>query len=182
MSNRSYVVGFVCGVLAIAAAAGCATQRNQIKPAAMQQAGASSLASIAGVWEGEVWEQAPYYPQGVRRITLDVATDGTWTAKSGDVECASGTATIRGGLVFLRSTWRGPDFCMPYARVERRAHAGRLRHDVQGARGIGDDRPETGQPASGDDRADLGAAVAPTRAPRPIYRLHIFSIASRRLP
>ena len=59
MSNRSYVVGFVCGVLAIAAAAGCATQRNQIKPAAMQPAGASGLASIAGVWEGEVWEQAP---------------------------------------------------------------------------------------------------------------------------
>jgi len=119
MSNRSYVVGFVCGVLAIAAAAGCATQRNQIKPAAMQPAGASGLASIAGAWEGEVWEQAPYYPQGVRRITLDVATDGTWTAKSGDVECASGTATIRGGLVFLRSTWRGPDFCMPYSLASK---------------------------------------------------------------
>ena len=52
MSSRSYVVGFVCGVLAIAAAAGCATQRNQIKPAAMQPAGASGLASIAGAWEG----------------------------------------------------------------------------------------------------------------------------------
>ena len=124
MSSRSYVVGFVCSVLAIAAAAGCATQRSEVKPAAMQPGSPPNVASIAGVWEGEIWEQAAYYPQGVRRITLDIARDGTWTATSGDVECASGTATIRGGLVFLRSTWRGPDFCMPYSLASK---GGRMR-------------------------------------------------------
>ena len=119
MSSRSYIVGFVCSVLATAAAAGCATQRSEIKPVAIQPAAAPDLASIAGVWKGEVWERPTHYLQGVRRITLDVAKDGTWTAKTGDVDCASGIATIRGGLVFLRSTWRGPDFCMPYSLASK---------------------------------------------------------------
>jgi hypothetical protein len=118
MSSRSCIVGFVSSVLAIAAAVGCASQgearlSSEVKPVVIQPASAPDVASIAGVWRGEVWERPTHYLQGVRRITLDIARDGTWTAKSGDTACASGTATIRGGLVFLRSTWSGADFCMP---------------------------------------------------------------------
>ena len=102
-------------VLAMAALAGCATTpRNTVAPVTMQR-GSLDTASIAGVWEGEVWEMPTHYIQGVRRVTLTIDQDGSWTATSGGKPCASGTATVRGGLVVLAGSRTGPDYCLPYS-------------------------------------------------------------------
>jgi hypothetical protein len=82
---------------------------------AIETSSAFDIASIAGVWEGQVWEMPTHYLQGVRRITLNISKDGSWTASSGSTECASGTASIHGGLVVLGGIRHGPDFCMPYS-------------------------------------------------------------------
>jgi len=114
MLSRARIAG-LSSVLAVAALAGCATTpRNTVAPVAMQP-GASNTASIAGVWQGEVWELPTHYIQGVRRVTLTMNRDGSWTAMSGDKPCASGTATVRGGLVLLAGSRTGPDYCMPYS-------------------------------------------------------------------
>ena len=110
MLSRGRVAGFVWGVLAVAAVAGCATQGSAVAP---------GTASIAGVWEGQVWEMPTHYLQGVRRITLNIAKDGSWTATSAGAQCASGTASVHGGLVVLAGTRTGPDFCMPYSLASK---------------------------------------------------------------
>jgi len=107
-------------VLAVAALAGCATTpRNTVAPVTMQR-GSLDTASIAGVWEGEVWEMPTHYIQGVRRVTLTIDRDGSWTATSGSKPCASGTATVRGGLVVLAGTRTGPDHCLPYSVASKK--------------------------------------------------------------
>ena len=118
MLSRSRVAGFVWSVLAVAVATGCATHRSAVAPVAMERS-SSDTASIAGVWEGEVWEMPSHYLQGVRRITLNINPDGSWTATSGGTQCASGTASVRGGLVVLAGTRTGPDFCMPYSLTSK---------------------------------------------------------------
>ncbi len=119
MLSRGRVAGLAWGFLAVAAVAGCATQRSAVAPVAMERSSSSDTASIAGVWEGEVWEMPTHYIQGVRRITLNVHQDGSWTATSAGVQCASGTASVRGGLVVLAGTRTGPDFCMPYSLTSK---------------------------------------------------------------
>jgi hypothetical protein len=115
MLSQVRIAGFLSSVLAVAALAGCATTpRNTVAPVAMQP-GPSNTASIAGVWQGEVWEMPTHYIQGVRRVTLTINRDGSWTAMSGDKPCASGTATVRGGLVVLAGSRTGPDYCLPYS-------------------------------------------------------------------
>lgn len=115
MVSRIRIAGLLTSVLAVAALAGCATtSRNTVAPVAMQR-GSSDTASLAGVWEGEVWEMPTHYIQGVRRVTLIIDRDGSWTATSGGKPCASGTATARGGLVRLAGTRTGPDYCLPYS-------------------------------------------------------------------
>jgi hypothetical protein len=116
MLSRVRIAGFLTSVVVVAALAGCATttQRNSVAPAAMQRS-SSDTASIAGVWQGEVWEMPTHYLQGVRRVTLNINRDGSWTATSGGKPCASGTATTRGGLVVLAGARTGSDYCMPYS-------------------------------------------------------------------
>lgn len=115
MLSRARIAGFLSSLVAVAALAGCATTpRNTVAPVAMQS-GPSNTASIAGVWQGEVWEMPAHYIQGVRRVTLSMNRDGSWTAMSGDKPCASGTATVRGGLVVLAGSRTGADYCMPYS-------------------------------------------------------------------
>jgi hypothetical protein len=109
MLSPGRVAGFAWGFLAVAAVAGCATQRGAV----------ADTASIAGVWEGEVWEMPSHYLQGVRRITLNVNKDGSWTATSAGAQCASGTASVYGGLVVLTRTRTGPDYCMPYSLASK---------------------------------------------------------------
>jgi len=119
MLSRRRVAGFAWGLLAIAAIAGCATQRSTIAPVAMERSSSSDTAAISGVWEGEVWEMPSHYIQGVRRITLNVNEDGSWTATSAGVQCASGTASVYSGLVVLAGTRTGSDHCMPYSLASK---------------------------------------------------------------
>src|SRR5262245_63419615 len=119
MSTRSRLVGFVTAVVGVALSAGCATHRGVVSPVSMTESSTPSTASLAGVWEGEVWEMPTHYLQGVRRITLDITRDGRWTASSGGAPCASGRVSVRGGLVVLGGEPKGPDFCMPYSLASR---------------------------------------------------------------
>jgi hypothetical protein len=119
MLSRCRVVGFAWGLLAVAAVAGCATQRGAVSPVAMERSNSSGTASIAGVWEGEVWEMPSHYIQGVRRITLNINKDGSWTATSAGAQCASGTASVHGGLIVLAGTRTGADYCMPYSLASK---------------------------------------------------------------
>jgi hypothetical protein len=113
MLSRRRVAGFVSGLLVVSAA-GCATHRD-LPWSATSMAGAQDVSSVAGVWEGQVWEMPTHYIQGVRSITLTIARDGSWTASSGGAQCASGTASVRGGLVVLGGSRTGPDYCMPHS-------------------------------------------------------------------
>jgi hypothetical protein len=60
-----------------------------------------------------------HYIQGVRRITLNINKDGSWTAMSAGVQCASGTASVYGGLIVLAGTRTGADYCMPYSLASK---------------------------------------------------------------
>jgi hypothetical protein len=115
MLNRVRTARFVWSLLAVAVSAGCASQQARVKPVAMERNSSSDTTPLEGVWEGEVWEMPTHYIQGVRRVTLKIAKDGSWTATSGGTQCASGTASVRGGLVILGGTRAGPDYCMPYS-------------------------------------------------------------------
>ena len=120
MLSRREIARFAWSVLAIAALAGCATHQSAVAPVAMEEMSTSlDTASITGVWEGQVWEMPVHYLQGVRRITLKIARDGSWTANSGDAQCASGMASVRSRLVILGGTRTGSDFCMPYSLTSK---------------------------------------------------------------
>jgi hypothetical protein len=119
MLTRGCFAAFVWGVVAVALSAGCASQRGTVQPVSMDDSSTLGTAAIAGVWEGEVWEMPTHYLQGGRRITLNIARDGRWTASSGGTSCASGTALVRGGLVVLGGERTGSDFCMPYSLASR---------------------------------------------------------------
>jgi len=119
MLTRSRIAGFVWGAVAVLVSAGCATQRGTVEPVSMERSSTFDMASIAGVWQGEVWEMPTHYLQGVRRITLNIDRDGRWTASSGGIQCASGTASVRGGRVVLAGERKGPDFCMPYSLTSK---------------------------------------------------------------
>jgi hypothetical protein len=117
--ERDSIAGLAWIAFGVLLAAGCAAPRTAASPEAMDRGASSDVAALAGVWEGEVWEMPTHYLQGVRRITLNIARDGRWTASSGDAACASGTASVRGGLVVLRGERTGPDYCMPYSLASR---------------------------------------------------------------
>src|SRR5262249_50649329 len=119
MLSRGCVAGLVWGALAVALSSGCATRRGTVATASIERSSTSEMATIAGIWEGEVWEMPTHYLQGVRRITLDIARDGRWTASSGGTQCASGTASVRGRRVMFKGERKGPDFCMPYSLTSK---------------------------------------------------------------
>lgn len=122
MFTRSRLVGFVAAVVGVALSAGCATHCGVVSRVSINESSTPRTASPAGVWEGEVWEMPTHYLQGVRRITLNIARDGRWTASSAGTPCASGTAAIRGGLVVLSDDRTGPDYCLPYSLGSRDGH------------------------------------------------------------
>jgi hypothetical protein len=122
MLNRMRLAGCVWGFLVIVAAAGCAGRRDVGSSTAMQ--GGADVAPFDGVWEGQVWEMPVHYIQGVRTITLQIARDGSWTATAGGTQCASGTASVHGGLVVLGGTRVGQDYCVPYSLT---ANDGRMK-------------------------------------------------------
>jgi len=110
MLSRGRVAAVAWSVVAVVLSWGCAAPRGGVAPDA---------SSIAGTWEGEVWEMPTHYLQGARRITLTISRDGAWTATSGGARCASGRLSVRDGLVVLGVERAGPDFCMPYSLASR---------------------------------------------------------------
>jgi hypothetical protein len=119
MRIRGRVAGLVWSAVALALSAGCAAPQSAVLPASIDASSRADTAALAGVWEGEVWERPTHYLQGVRRISLNIARDGTWTASSGGTPCASGTASVRGGLIVLGGDRAGPDFCLPNSLASR---------------------------------------------------------------
>lgn len=113
MLSRVRIAGFVWSFLAVTAAAGCAGRRDASSAVSMQSG--ADMASLEGTWVGQVWEMPVHYIQGVRTITLQIGRDGSWTAAAGGTQCASGTASVNGGLVVLGGTRVGQDYCVPYS-------------------------------------------------------------------
>src|SRR5512138_843021 len=113
MPSRIKITRFVWGCLAIAALTGCAARHDSGHPVAVQSG--ADVAPLEGTWIGQGWEMPVHYIQGVRTITLQIARDGSWTATAGGTQCASGTASVHGGLVVLGGTRVGQDYCVPYS-------------------------------------------------------------------
>jgi hypothetical protein len=112
MSLRS-AIEVAWGFLAVTVSVGCARHDAAPVSAAMVETRSADTGPLEGVWEGEVWETASYYNQGVRRVEVRVSNSGSWTASSGGTVCATGTATTRDGLVILDGHPVGPDLCVP---------------------------------------------------------------------
>src|SRR5262245_12461711 len=102
MPGRIRITRFVWSCLAIAALAGCAARHDTVKSG-------TDIAPIEGTWVGQVWETPVHYIQGVRTITLQIGRDGSWTASAAGAHCASGTASVHGGVVVLGGTRVGQD-------------------------------------------------------------------------
>ena len=106
MLSTVRIAGFLWSFLAVAAAAGCAGRRDASSAVSMHSG--ADMASLEGTWVGQVWEMPVHY-------TLQIGRDGSWTAAAGGSQCASGTASVNGGLVVLGGTRVGQEYCMPYS-------------------------------------------------------------------
>ena len=113
MLNRMRIAGCVGMALVIAAVAGCAGRREALRSEAAS--GSPEIAAFEGIWEGQAWEMPVHYLQGTRRVTLQIGRDGSWTASTGGVQCATGTASMRGGLLILGGARTSQDYCVPYS-------------------------------------------------------------------
>lgn len=120
MGTRTRFFRIVASVFALGALAGCGRLATLDPPGAARPAPAN-LSALEGVWEGQLWETPTDNFQGVRRVTVNVAGGGAWTATIGGVECARGVATRGDGLVILAS--RAPATgapCIPYSLAHDR--------------------------------------------------------------
>ena len=61
-------------LLVVAASVGCAGHATS-----SYAPGDGNVAGIEGVWYGEIWETPTAYYQGVRRVTVNIFNDGSWT-------------------------------------------------------------------------------------------------------
>ena len=79
------------GAAALAlAVGGCTSVRGaEDAPAASIR----SAASLAGHWQGTVWETGAWLIQGATPLDLQISEDGTWHGKAGKAD-ASGTAWL----------------------------------------------------------------------------------------
>jgi hypothetical protein len=101
---------FALAVLAALAAAGCghatARARTAVEPSASVS---QSMQSLAGHWQGTVWETAASLYQGSTPLDLRLADDGTWRGTVGKAE-GSGTARLDGrGRLVISGTAIAPD-------------------------------------------------------------------------
>jgi hypothetical protein len=111
--KRSLTAAWI--VLVVVASVGCARQAFWYAPGDL-----SNTTAIEGVWYGEVWELPNGYYQGVRRVTVNIFRDGSWTAASGPRECGAGRASAVGDLVvFDESRPRAGDRCLPHSAAIR---------------------------------------------------------------
>jgi hypothetical protein len=103
------------GLFGAIALVGCASHEAAVSRAALAETSSTHTARLEGVWEGEVWETPSDYNQGVRRIAVKIASDGSWTASTGGAVCATGIAAAREGLVILDRNQIGSALCMPHS-------------------------------------------------------------------
>jgi hypothetical protein len=104
MRSKAFVVMAVTLALA-----GCATglPDRDASPAAAIPPVPEAIRSLAGQWEGGLWETPAASGQGQGALRLSLADDGTWrgTVKG---RPASGTIVRRGTLVVLLGTVTAP--------------------------------------------------------------------------
>ena len=114
MTSPRSAIGVAWGLLvAVTVSVGCARHDLAASRAAMVGTGSTDTGALEGVWEGKVRETPSFYLQGVRRVAVKVSNRGSWTASSGGAVCATGTATVRDGLVIPDRDPVGPDRCVP---------------------------------------------------------------------
>src|SRR5438445_12748891 len=88
MTRNAIVVGAAALALAVG---GCASGRGeQAAPAASIS---SAAASLAGHWQGTLWETGAWLIQGATPLDLQISEDGTWRGKAGKAD-TSGTAWL----------------------------------------------------------------------------------------
>jgi len=74
MMNLRRVIGLVAwSFLAVCVPVGCAHHDAAASRTAMVGADSADTAALEGVWEGEVWETAAFYVQGVRRVAVKIS-------------------------------------------------------------------------------------------------------------
>jgi len=110
--------GLAAGLLAIVAAAGCASLTEPGRGVVLTD----YSSSLEGIWEGQVWENPSDYRQGVQNIKVDISRTGSWTATTKGAECARGEASVRADLVILRSRAEAGPPCLPYSLRLARGH------------------------------------------------------------
>ena len=110
-------LGLAAGLLAIAAAAGCASLTEPSRGVLLTSTSSSprGVWSLEGIWEGQVWENPSDYRQGVQNIRVDISRTGSWTATTKGAECARGEASVRDDLVILRSRAEAGPPCLPHS-------------------------------------------------------------------
>jgi hypothetical protein len=115
--------GLAAGLLAIVAAAGCASLAEPGR-GVVPTAASSSFegVSLEGIWEGQVWENPSDYRQGVQNIKVDISRTGSWTATTKGAECARGEASVHADLVILRSRAEAGPPCLPHSLRLARGH------------------------------------------------------------
>ena len=110
--------GLAAGLLAIAAAAGCASLTEPSRGVVLTD----YSSSLEGIWEGQVWENPSDYRQGVQNIRVDISRTGSWTATTKGAECARGEASVRADLVTLRGRTEAGPPCLPHSLRLARGH------------------------------------------------------------
>ena len=110
--------GPVAGLLAIVAVSGCASLTEPSRGVVLTD----YRSSLAGTWEGQVWENPSDYRQGVQNIRVDISRTGSWTATTKGAECARGEASVRDDLVILRSRAAAGPPCLPHTLRLARGH------------------------------------------------------------
>jgi hypothetical protein len=103
--------GLAAGLLAIVAAAGCASLTEPSRGVVLTD----YSSSLEGIWEGQVWENPSDYRQGVQNIRVDISRTGSWTATTKGAECARGETSVRADLVILRSRAEAGPPCLPHS-------------------------------------------------------------------
>jgi hypothetical protein len=97
----------VCVALALAVG-GCAGMSRSARTADSPSASVADVSSIAGHWQGSIYETGGSLVSGSTPVDLTIAPDGTWRGTLGK-SVAEGRARLRGSRVVLQGTAAAPD-------------------------------------------------------------------------
>lgn len=97
----------VCAALALVVG-GCAGMSRSAGTADSPSASVADLSSIAGRWQGTIYETGGSLVSGSTPLDLTIAPDGTWRGTLGK-SVAEGRARRRGSRVVLQGTAAAPE-------------------------------------------------------------------------